>query len=346
MSEVASGTAMLSAVGLSELEVRLYEVLVETGGVSLAEAACAVGMPLARARKTLSSLEARGLVSPSPGKRPRFLPAPPRLAIEALILRRQEELEQVRLAASQLGERLRDAKHRNDAAELVEVVNGRDAFRQRYLQLLSGARKELLALDKPPHITPEAECNDRETECLTSGVKWRGIYDRETLEVPGKLDAISKLSRAGEEARILRGVPLKLAIADRRSGLIPLDLRPGFEEAVLVHASPLLDALTCLFETLWERATPVILASRKDSQPGEEADLSEKDERIIVLLAAGLKDEAIARQLGLGFSTVERRIRRMMQMVGADTRVQLGLRIAERGWLNGPNAPDAGRHAG
>jgi DNA-binding NarL/FixJ family response regulator len=50
-------------------------------------------------------------------------------------------------------------------------------------------------------------------------------------------------------------------------------------------------------------------------------------------LLAGLTDHAVANQLGLSMRSVQRRIRVLMDLVTAETRLQLGFHAARRGWL-------------
>jgi DNA-binding NarL/FixJ family response regulator len=50
-------------------------------------------------------------------------------------------------------------------------------------------------------------------------------------------------------------------------------------------------------------------------------------------LLAGLTDHAVANQLGLSMRSVQRRIRALMDLVAAETRLQLGFHAARRGWL-------------
>jgi DNA-binding NarL/FixJ family response regulator len=52
------------------------------------------------------------------------------------------------------------------------------------------------------------------------------------------------------------------------------------------------------------------------------------------LLRAGLTDEAIARQTGTSPRTIGRRVRRLMDLTGTETRFQLGVRALEHGWLD------------
>jgi DNA-binding NarL/FixJ family response regulator len=56
-----------------------------------------------------------------------------------------------------------------------------------------------------------------------------------------------------------------------------------------------------------------------------------KEADLVNLLLAGTKSEAIAHQLGIGVSTAERRIRRLMKALGAETRFQAGYQLARRG---------------
>ena len=49
-----------------------------------------------------------------------------------------------------------------------------------------------------------------------------------------------------------------------------------------------------------------------------------------MLLAGGATDETIARQLGLSTRTVERRVRAMLDQLGAETRFQAGVQAARR----------------
>jgi DNA-binding NarL/FixJ family response regulator len=62
-------------------------------------------------------------------------------------------------------------------------------------------------------------------------------------------------------------------------------------------------------------------------------DLTAGDNRILVLLAAGATDDAIGRATGRSMRTVQRRIRELMQLAGAQTRFQLGMAATHRRWV-------------
>ena len=49
-----------------------------------------------------------------------------------------------------------------------------------------------------------------------------------------------------------------------------------------------------------------------------------------------MKDAAVARQLGIGPRTVERRLRRIMEQLDTRTRFQTATEAARRGWIGVP----------
>ncbi|MFE7795744.1 hypothetical protein [Streptomyces sp. NPDC057460] len=59
-------------------------------------------------------------------------------------------------------------------------------------------------------------------------------------------------------------------------------------------------------------------------------DPAEADQRLVQILAAGLKDETAARRLGLGVPTIRRRIAAVMEQLDATTRFQVGYLLGLR----------------
>jgi DNA-binding CsgD family transcriptional regulator len=323
---------VFEAVGIGELEGRLYRLLLESPSATPAELQQELKIGGGRLKELVGALEAKGLVSRSadPGA-PQLVAAPPDVALEVLVLRRREELEEVRRLASELMDFYRPGSAQR-SEELVEIIQGPDAILQRFEQLQGSAAEEILMFDTPPYVTPETDYNDAELTGLTRGISYRCVYDRTALEFPGGWERIELALRAGEEARVVPHLPIKLAIADRRLALAPLRADAG-HGAVLVHESALLDALVELFEVSWQRGTPMQAGSNRTPAATGRSDISERDEELMVLLLAGLSDDAIGHRLGMSTRTVYRRIKRLMDIVGAETRLQLGWHAARAGWL-------------
>ena len=315
----------------------MYRLLLEAPGTSSAELQRQLRISGGRFRELVGALEAKGLVSrsSSPGDH-QLVAAPPDVALEVLVLRRREELEEVRRLASELMDFYRPGGAQR-SEELVEIVQGNDAILQRFAQLQDSATSEILMFDCPPYVTPETDHNAAELTGLDRGVRYRCIYDRRALEFPGGWRRIELSLNGGEDARVVPHLPMKLVVADRKLALAPLQANAG-QEAVLVHESMLLNALVELFEVLWQRGTPLRPGSNRTPAATGHFDIYPRDEELMTLLLAGLSDDAIGHRLGMSTRTVYRRIKRLMDIVGAETRLQLGWHAARAGWIEDSRA--------
>jgi DNA-binding transcriptional ArsR family regulator/DNA-binding CsgD family transcriptional regulator len=324
---------MLEAVGVSAEDLSTYRCLLASPHVTVAELAARLNGEHSAVRRSVARLEKLGLVTRTAGRPRRLVAARPDVAVDVLVARRREELHQAQLAARELlAEMVVEDQHRPD--RLVEVVVGRAAVATRFAQLLQGTRRELLVLDRPPYAHEPAGADTRVRRLLREGVAVRGIYDHTSLARPGALADALDLAAAGEESRMHPAVPMKLAIADRTLALLPLAASDAVDTALVVRPCALLDALCALFELLWTHslplADPVPPGSAAATQPWR-ADT--EDEALLVALGAGLKDDAIARQLGLSTRTVSRRVAKLMEQLQARTRFQAGRLVERRLWL-------------
>jgi sugar-specific transcriptional regulator TrmB/DNA-binding CsgD family transcriptional regulator len=325
---------MLEAIGLSPAESRLYAALVENPRSSAAELAPHCGVSTLLAARTLAAFTRRGLASRLPGRRARYVAVAPDIAVRPLLARQEEELHQVRTAIHELTTSFNLAsRYAAHPAEQVEVVTGTDNIISRAYALQDSAQTMFRNIDKPPYVMRGHGDNvERERRMLRSGIDYRSVYDLESLALPGKLRLIQDAMARGEKARVVSGAAAKMWIADDTLALIPI--RNGsysIDAAFILHSSALLDALIALFEREWQRGFPLRAAPAVPAGEPDEPDEATRD--LLALLAGGLTDEAIARALGLGLRTVQRRIHAAMQDLNAVTRFQAGMAARERGWI-------------
>jgi sugar-specific transcriptional regulator TrmB len=316
----------LSIVGVSHLDEQLYRDLLSVPGSTLAELAVRADVGVARARQAITRLERSGLVNRRPGVPARWVPAPPDVAVGSLIAQHQDELERARLVADGLVPDFHRGTRYEHISQVVEIISGRDAISQRAVQLMRSAEREVMMFDKPPYIG--SQDNPDELDVLARGVRWRAVYSTESLAEPGQLATMARFRDAGEQARLSPLVPTKLAIADHRLALLPLTIdEPVTEEtAILVHPSSMLSMLIMHFDSVWERSIPFDEYASGRKSPAQSG--HQPDRQVLQLLAAGLKDEAIARQLGISLRTARRWIAHIMADRGVTTRFQLGLMVA------------------
>lgn len=327
-TSIGSSDDVLQAIGIGDFEQTVYAAVLDHGPISVAEIARRVGTSPGRARRAVQLLEKKSLISGGA----RWSAVSPAVAMNVLIAQRQEQLERARLTVARWEERFRKRTVLRHPEDLIDVITDSKGVRQRFVQLQAAAQEEVLVVDKPPYAAPP-EYGEPEFEGISDrGVRYRTIYDKTALEYEGRLEGIRRSIIDGEEAAVHPEVPMKFAVFDREMGMIALarDLPLGLEGVLMVHPCSLLDALVALWQLLWEGSTPIgVVGDEAIAQEPSHAVGSETDAQIITMLLGGLKAQAIARHLGLGKSTVDRRIARILERLGAETRFQAGYRFAE-----------------
>ena len=327
---------MLDVLGLDDLAERVYRRLVSVPSESVAELAEALSAQPAAVACALDTLEDMGLVARSMATPDHFVASPPAVALGSLIVQRQEDLRRAQLELAILTEQYRGSAAERTVNDVVDVVQGPQSVAQRFAQLQRGARKQVQALVKTQVAVVSPEENVHEDVALSRGVRYQVVLERSAFDRPGFADRVEESLAAGEEVRVTGEVPLRMIVADRQLGLLPLQQAHSDSGAgaLLVHPSGLLDAMLALFDLMWAQASPLIMTERGPAADDDAANrIDETDARVLALLLAGLTDHAIGSQLGVSLRTVQRRVHRLMERTGATTRFQLGHEATRRGWL-------------
>ncbi|MGH8427385.1 MAG: helix-turn-helix domain-containing protein [Gammaproteobacteria bacterium] len=323
----------LEILGVGEAEERAYRWLLTHPGAGVAEIAQALALAPSKAQRLLDTIETKGLTTHTPERPRRYLPVSPDIAMEALALRRQEDLQRARGIIRELQEQATATRRQRGGGEqeqTVELITSSEAERQIVEQMSRTAQHEVVALVRPPmlvsrlDVSPEQDTYTQR-EAQARGVRSRSIVDAEFLALPGAVARVRGDIKTGEEVRVLPRLPFKMVLTDRRLALIPLDLEQSSSPVLLVRSSALLEALYALFEILWARAAPISVTREGELKTGNPAARLPRDaEELIPLMAAGLNDKSIAYELGISASTLNRRIGEIMRALEARTRFQIG----------------------
>lgn len=373
-SEAASEEKRVwSVVGVSEFEEQVYREALRHPGAGAEEWARGTGGTVPRVRRALERLADLGLVQlpRTPDGSAAGAPDPdgtdgtdatsdvaaaddadsadaaphaadaaaidPRIAVRDLIRCREVQFDRLTaIATGELAREYDEAQLRAEPAKLLEVVVGGTAHTVRLRQLYEAAEREVCMLDTSPYAVDPGLNAEYESEALRRGVSFRTVYAIDGLELPERLMQARRMASFGEQGRVLPEVPLKLALIDGRTALLPLTTREYGVGAssVVVHHSALTDALCAVFETLWRQGAPLggPTASGVPSATAS-GELTAIEREILTLLAAGLSDNAITRQLGISVRTLRRRIGELQERLGANGRFQAGVLAARRGWI-------------
>lgn len=169
---------------------------------------------------------------------------------------------------------------------------------------------------------------------VAPGVDVRLVLDTSLLQHDASLAHLRRSTRAGHTVRVGHGIPFAVLLGDD-TALVDLsaydELGQGSFETRL---PPTVNALDRLADQIFTLGTPY--GEPEQAPPtgdGSAASLDERDRRILSLLMVGASDQVVARQLDVSVRTVERRVRHLMERLGAATRFQAGVQAVRRGWV-------------
>ncbi len=313
---------------LSEPAARLYERLIVSGGLSLVEHPDLSETPDAR------ELIDKGFARERHVDQPLLVPVEPIRAVDNAILTRQRQI----LDQYQMLLRLRDemqalqqmyqsaAIPTEESRDLVRIITDRDEIGALSVELCLSAQHDVASLETEHFTRPPDPRSARAlpAEVVERGVRFRNIYTRAALEIPGAQEMLRTSIEAGWQCRVYPQLPMKLVLVDERAALLPLGLT-GMEGAVLVRAPVITAALGTYFELLWSRSVAV---------DGNPAKLPPEQDQVLRLVLTGMTDGAIARHLGISERTVRRHVGALLEALGASNRVTLAVAAVHEGWVD------------
>ncbi len=322
----------LSVIGIDATQEQVYRALITYPDATTAVLAGKLGLPEPTVIDALKAIAERGLAARSAAAPDRYVPAPPAVALGAILTQYRDDLRRVDVVLAELAETYRQASEARSIQDVIEVVTGVEAIRHRFDQVQQGAEAEVLAFVTGPTIAVSYAENVARHRAKERGVVYRRVVDRSEFEAAELIAEIAAKVRLGEEIRVVESLPTKLIIADRSKALVALQTG-GVPSAMLVHGSGLLDGLLALFDTTWQAAVPVRLGPVGATEGMPVPPIDEVDGKILGLLLAGFTDQAVAGQLGMSVRTVQRRVSHLLDTAGVQTRMQLGWYAARQGWI-------------
>jgi DNA-binding CsgD family transcriptional regulator len=291
----------------------------------------AQGMKATMIDNTRLVLDSRGLVRLHAGGRIEVIP--PDISLPALALDYERRARETRSAAHELAQvyfQARSASRTPDVGT-VRVLNSMDeiaavtaeavaAGTERIRSFRSLSPRTRAVFDSPTHAHEEPSRG-----VAGNVLDYMSTYDTDVLEIEGALEILEARERGGERFRFTSGVPFSAVIVDEAVAIVDVSAfdPSGFGSAV-IRARSMVLALIALSDHLWDLGSPLATGG---------VNAERRDQLILSLLAAGAPDATIARQAGVSQRTVERRVRALMDQLGAGTRFQAGVQAARRGLI-------------
>lgn len=281
----------------------------------------------------LRILEAQGLVRIHEGGHLEVLP--PDIALPNLASELEQRARQTRSAAHELAQvyfQARSQLIRPDtsglrilqsmdelAAATADIVSSATA-QVRSFRAMSPRTRDLFAAPIHSHEAPSTGAGGAPLDMRTT-------YTSEVLDLENALQVLEARERGGERFRFVSSIPFSALVVDDAAAVVDTTLfESNGQGSVLVRSRPMVRALAALADLFWDLGAPL---PRTAGARTAEA----RDRTILALLAAGAPDATIARQTGVSQRTVERRVRALMDQLGAGTRFQAGVQAARRGLI-------------
>ena len=325
---VSSYGQQLAALGFDDpLQVEVYVLLVQEPGARVAVIAARTGRTEGEVAEALGVLEAAQLVRPDAAGG--WDAAPPEPTLGPTLATREDGLRDARRVVGVLEREYRAARRSANPGDVVEILIGAEAVGTRLRDAQRGARHRIRGLDRPPYVAVRPGSNRDLLSKVADGLDVRIVLDGEAAAWPARLlDEVQDWrATGGDHVRVAETLPTKVFLVDDEVAFVPvLSTETSLQQsAYVVHPGSLLDALVALFESEWERATPMPSVTL----PG----VDDATAALLTLLAAGQTDAAIARAFEVSERTVQRRVQNLLVRLGVTSRFQAGIRARERGWI-------------
>lgn len=332
----------LGVLGLGQAEVRVYECLLDSGHESLADLADSTGLDEPTLRVVLYELTSRELIVGDPDASVMALRSvDPRLSLTRLVDRQEAALAdmQAMLAgARRASQRMVQVIEERDRAERLglEQVLGRDRASERAATLVNGAKAEVLSMvTVPPSPAGVAQARHVDHDLMSRSV------DTRMLVLAGQVRAsneyrkmLQALVDEGSSIRVAATLPMRMIIVDRITALVPIDPDDPTSGVTVLHHQSLVRLTLELFENVWNLAEDLQVPACSDDVVGYEPIPLERE--VLRLLGAGLKDEAVARRVGISLRSFRRLMATITSQLDTTSRFQLGVISYEQGWTKSP----------
>ncbi|MGW2957736.1 DUF6879 family protein [Streptomyces sp. NPDC001220] len=265
----------------------------------------------------------------------------PEVALKALLaqqeselLERQQQLADARTEATRFIDDY-NAAQQDLRGAVIERLRGLEEIRLRIEELTGKCKSELLAFATGG---PQSEASRLASQPLTEnlaarGVVMRSIYLESIYNDPATVEHLRWLRSHGDEVRTTAALPCRMLVFDRTHAVVPTDPDDSAAGALVLNGRGVIVALCDLFERAWANAVP-FAGGRPQPRERGDGELTPQEKTVLQLLGEGLTDEVVARKLGVSVRTGRRITAELMSRLGARSRFQAGLRVAQLGWVD------------
>jgi hypothetical protein len=323
LREAAGGT--VSGTRLSEDAVRVFRWVSDQGSCEASTLGATLGLPEMGVASAVAALTDLLLLRHLPEEPDRLVPVAPDAAIAALVapkeagLRRQlAEIDRLRGELALLAPFYAEGRRRwQGRAPLTEVTDLKTVVGM-ITEATMRCRQEVRTCHpgggRSPALLEQAFIQDR--DMLRRGVRMRTLYQHTARYHLPTQEYARRMTDEGAEVRTLSELFGRMVAFDEETVFIPH--QDDLDAAIVIQDPSTVAYLCATFDHAWSLAEPYHPAWTESSARDE------VKQAILRLLAEGMKDEMVARRLGMSLRTCRKHIAEIMEQLGAASRFQAG----------------------
>ncbi|WP_109505257.1 helix-turn-helix domain-containing protein [Nocardioides speluncae] len=325
-----------------ELASRLYRLLRQHDDWSderLSEALAVSPDALSKAREELARMGLVRRVAGLDEQGARWLVVDPMLAVEQVMADQGRAIAEWSSTAGRLAADIESLvgmvpalRAAVDDAAMNTVLEGNETARAFLAELGGTVQRELLTVHSGGALPQEAidAALPQDLAVLERGIEVRTIYLSSAVRSVPTRGYLERLAEAGASVRIRETLPFRMVLADGATAVCSMRWAEGRSGAIVVRGGAFVQLLRRMFDYCWAEATPLARAVGRVPDAAHAEQLDDEQLLMLRLLADGLTDQAIARQLGVAPRTFTRKLRALFEELGIESRFQAGVEAARR----------------
>jgi sugar-specific transcriptional regulator TrmB len=257
-------------IGLTEREAKVYMTLLSGKMFTVLELQEAVNIPRTKIYEVLNKLVSRNIcLEKKLGKNKLYEAVEPQIALGRVVDSYKKEVERKEALINQVSEVFtpifKNSKSIINPLEFIDVMTEKIQIHRRYAACVRSTKREMLTLNKGPYACDTSdrlqEQEDEEFKLLKRGGSCKDIYELvELKEVDWLLSSVKKSLKLGQQARVVKKLPIKMLVFDQEKVMFALEQPvPISNELTMIYIEhkQLAEACSILFYHLWDQGVDI-----------------------------------------------------------------------------------------
>lgn len=267
----------LQQIGLTKRESEIYIALLQKKEFTASELEKMTTITRTKIYEILQNMVRKGVCSEKVKNGQKiFRGIEPQIAFQNVIKnyeieieqRKAEEIAQKQQAANALEKELtalhKTSLDKNEPLDYVEILTNINQIWERWLKIQKNTKKEIVMFAKRPYASAfEANLAD-ERHIIKKGVIFKCLYEYGELdsadEVNDFISNVGEYIRIGEDVRVIRELPMKLAISDESITMLGLNDRISFKPSIttiIIDHPSFSKSVKTVFENFWANSLSI-----------------------------------------------------------------------------------------